>query len=187
MGNGVLTMGRQLGIGGHQSARMKNDEWLTPPSILQALGRFDLDPCSPIERPWDTAGQHFTIKDDGLSKQWHGRVWLNPPYGLEASKWLAKLAEHGQGTALVFARTETDMFFSHVWRNAQALLFLKGRLHFHRVDGVRASANSGAPSVLVAYGENDAQHLLDSGLSGFFVPLSSCAEVKTIAPSPNQP
>ena len=53
------------GMGGHQSARMKNDEWLTPPAIIEKLGTFDLDPCSPIKRPWSTASNHFTVEDDG--------------------------------------------------------------------------------------------------------------------------
>ena len=47
-----------------------NDEWLTPPAIIAALGPFDLDPCSPIHRPWDTAKRHFTRLDDGLSMPW---------------------------------------------------------------------------------------------------------------------
>ena len=33
------------GMGSHQSANMQNDEWLTPPHILDALGQFDLDPA----------------------------------------------------------------------------------------------------------------------------------------------
>jgi hypothetical protein len=37
------------------------DEWLTPPEIIKSLGEFDLDPCSPINRPWDTAKNHYTI------------------------------------------------------------------------------------------------------------------------------
>ena len=57
------------------------DEWLTPPEIVKSLGEFDLDPCSPIERPWDTAKNHFTINDNGLIQNWFGRVWCNPPYG----------------------------------------------------------------------------------------------------------
>jgi hypothetical protein len=40
-----------LALSGHQSARMKNDEWLTPPEILAKLGEFDLDPCAPVVRP----------------------------------------------------------------------------------------------------------------------------------------
>lgn len=162
---------KRSGIGSHQSARMKNDEWLTPPSVLAALGRFDLDPSAPICRPWDTAAKHFTIEDDGLAQPWHGRVWLNPPYGSEAGKWLARLAEHGTGTALIFARTETSMFFEHVWPRASALLFLRGRLHFHYVDGRRAQANSGAPSVLIGYGRADADILASCGLDGQLVRL----------------
>lgn len=162
---------RISGMGGHQSARMMKDEWLTPPELLENLGPFDLDPCSPIERPWPTASEHFTVLDDGLKRPWHGRVWLNPPYGREATAWLDRLATHGCGTALIFARTETEMFFSQVWERAHALLFLRGRLHFHHVDGSRAAANAGAPSVLIAYGEGDACVLDDCGIAGQLVRL----------------
>jgi len=159
------------GIGGHQSAAMKNDEWLTPPHIIEALGPFDLDPCAPIVRPWPTAAQHYTKEHNGLSMPWHGRVWLNPPYGLEAAAWLALLVAHGCGTALIFARTETGMFFDHVWDGADAVLFLRGRLHFHFVDGTRAKANSGAPSVLAAYGAYDAARLRAYRHAGRFIDL----------------
>ena len=160
------------GIGGHQSARMGKDEWLTPPSLLGRLGQFDLDPCAPVSPPWPTAARMLTINDDGLSSPWHGRVWLNPPYGAEAAKWLAKLADHGNGIALIFARTETDMFFSEVWRKADALLFLKGRLFFHHVDGRRADHNGGAPSVLIAYGASNVDALRCVSHLGALVTMS---------------
>jgi hypothetical protein len=51
------------------------------------------------------------------------------------------------------------MFFSEVWAKADAVLFLRGRLHFHYVDGTRAAANAGAPSVFVAYGSWAVQQL----------------------------
>jgi len=35
-------------MGSYQSDRRNNDEWLTPPEIVHSLGKFDLDPCSPI-------------------------------------------------------------------------------------------------------------------------------------------
>lgn len=162
------------GMGGHQSARMLNDEWLTPPEIIRALGPFELDPCAPVHRPWDTARLHYTRLDDGLSKPWQGRVWLNPPYGRNTEKWLARLADHGVGTALIFARTETETFHRYVWSRATAVHFLRGRLHFHYVDGRRARANSGAPSVLVAYGEHDAEVLWNASqtsLPGAFLRL----------------
>lgn len=153
---------------------MLKDEWLTPPEILQELGPFDLDPCAPINRPWDTAVKHYTIYDNGLSQPWHGRVWCNPPYGLEAARWLDRLADHGNGIALIFARTETKMFFDHVWRRADAVLFIEGRLHFHHVDGSRAKGNSGAPSCLIAHGEENALRLKDCGLGAFVRLTGGC-------------
>jgi hypothetical protein len=158
-----------VSIGGHQSAVMGKDEWLTPPELIYALGPFDLDPCHPVRAPWPIALDYYHVLEDGLAREWWGRVWCNPPYGAEAAKWLRKLADHGSGTALVFARTETAMFFESVWPRATALLFLKGRLHFHHVDGRRAPANGGAPSVLIAYGDSDADRLKSSGIEGAFL------------------
>ncbi len=164
-------MSERKGIGSHQSAKMKKDEWLTPPSILELLGDFDLDPCAPINRPWNMAKNHFTIKDDGLTKDWYGRVWCNPPYGLIADKWLSKLVDHGNGIALIFARTETKMFFKRVWAEANSLLFIEGRLHFHHVNGDRSKANAGAPSVLIAYGESNSKILERCAIPGQYVKL----------------
>lgn len=173
-----------LGMGGHQSAAMKSDRWLTPPHIVEALGRFDLDPCAaPEPRPWPTAAHHWCLPDqDGLTLAWYGRVWLNPPYSREAVHWLRRLAEHGQGTALVFARTETSWFVETVWQKASAVLFLHGRIHFHHPDGTRAAANSGAPSVLVAYGAEDANQLAGSGLAGTF--FSDWTKPRVVLASP---
>lgn len=160
------------GIGGHQRAyRGRTDEWLTPPALIQCLGPFDLDPCSPINRPWDTASRHFTINEDGLSQPWEGRVWLNPPYGPNLGLWLARMHSHGEGIALIFARTETKDFQRFVFQGASGLLFLSGRLHFHHVDGSRAKANAGGPSVLVAYGDEDRRKLARCDLPGRFVQL----------------
>lgn len=162
----------RTGMSAHQCTRMKTDEWLTPPEILNALGRFDLDPCAPIIRPWDMASEHYTITDNGLWRQWYGRVWLNPPYGSESAKWLDKMVGHGNGIALIFARTETKTFFKYIWNQAQAVLFIEGRLFFHHVDGTRAKNNSGAPSVLIAYGSDNAKILKSSGIKGKYINLS---------------
>lgn len=151
-----------MSLSGHQSARMKNDEWLTPPEILAPLGRFDLDPCAPFERPWDTATKHYF--ESGLEGPWEGRVWCNPPFGREAAVWLRKMAQHGNGIALIPARTETAMFYESVWGKADAVCFIKGRPHFHFVTGERAPFNSGAPICLVAYGSHNAEVLRQSGL-----------------------
>lgn len=160
---------RVTGMGGHHSAAMLKDEWLTPPEILAALGEFDLDPCAPVTRPWEMAKAHYTVEDNGLLQPWLGRVWLNPPYGPLARQWLNRLAAHGNGIALIFARTETDMFGDEIWDRADAVLFLHGRLYFHHVSGERAAANAGAPSVLAAYGQGNLEALRASGIAGRLV------------------
>lgn len=158
------------GMGSHQSSLADSIEWLTPPGLHSALGRFDLDPCAaPEPRPWPTAARHITLPDDGLAAPWEGRVWLNPPYGRETWRWMDRLAHHGCGTALIFARTDTDGFVSTVWQKATAMLFLAGRLTFHRPDGAPADYNGGAPSVLVAYGADDADRLRQSSIAGAFL------------------
>ncbi|MGV2962203.1 DNA N-6-adenine-methyltransferase [Glutamicibacter sp. AGC13] len=158
-------------MGSHHSARADTTTWLTPPHITESLGQFDLDPCAAPN--WPTAKRHIILPEDGLKAEWHGRVWLNPPYGKAAWTWLDKLAVHGRGTALVFARNETAGFVKQVWGKATAVKFLHGRLHFHYPDGTRAPANSGAPSVLVAYGLADAHALEASDLPGTFLRIGT--------------
>lgn len=165
-----------MAIGSHQSSAAKSVVWLTPPPILDALGgwqSFDLDPCAaPAPQPWRSARRMNTHAEaNGLLIEWDGRVWLNPPYTSgEIGRWLERLAEHDNGTALIFARTETDAFHRHVWERASGLLFLRGRLNFHRPDGSTGD-NAGAPSVLCAYGRDDMDRLAASDLDGAFVPL----------------
>ncbi len=155
----------------HERVDNGTEEWLTPPAIIRALGEFDLDPCAPVVRPWPTAAQHFTIYDNGLIQPWHGRVWLNPPYGNQAIRWMRRLVAHGDGIALLFARTETQMFFESVWDAADALLFMRGRIVFHRVSGAPAEFNAGAPTCLIAYGARNVDALAASGIEGKLVKL----------------
>lgn len=172
------------GIGGHQSTNMRTDEWLTPPYIIKSLGQFDLDPCSPINRPWDTASKHYTISDGGLLLPWDGRVWLNPPYGKEMALWLQKMAEHDNGVALTFARTDTAAFHQHVFSSAMSMLFIEGRLTFFTVRGTPGAFNGGAPSVLIAYGESNVDALAESGINGKHV-LINAMPVMVITKSPS--
>lgn len=145
--------------------------WLTPEQYVTPLGSFDLDPCGAPGHV--LADKTFLLEegDDGLRDDWFGRVWLNPPYGKHTEPFMAKLAAHGNGVALIFARTETGLWFREVWPKASALLFLKGRISFLNAEGKKAPANAGAPSVLVAYGAENAQALRESGIEGAFIDL----------------
>ena len=155
-----------------ESSKDGKDEWLTPPEIIKGLGDFDLDPCSPVQRPWPTAARHYTVHDNGLKKPWVGRVWLNPPYGREAIRWMRRLAEHGNGVALILARTETRMFFETIWERADALFFFRGRLTFYHLDGMLSLNCVGAPSCLVAYGSENVQSIRESQLQGKLILLN---------------
>ena len=87
----------------------------------------------------------------------------------ETPKWLEKMAEHNNGIALIFARTDTRMFHDYVF-NAAAILFIKGRLSFYNVNGIKGGT-AGAPSCLVAYGDRAVSRLKNCGINGKLVIL----------------
>lgn len=153
-----------------EKSKLTKVEWLTPPDLVKKLGEFDLDPCSPVNAPFHHAKNNFTIEENGLNKEWFGRVYCNPPYGKNMDLWMNKLADHGNGIALIFARTETRCFFENVWDKADALLFVKGRIRFYHVSGIQGGT-PGAPSVFVAYGKNNALALKNSGINGKYLEL----------------
>jgi hypothetical protein len=99
---------------------------------------------------------------------------VNPPYS-DAEPWLSRLADHGTGTALIFARTETKAFHRQVWDRATSVLFLRGRITFCRADGRPGKWTGGAPSVLVAYGVGDAERLATSGIEGKYIQLGEAS------------
>jgi hypothetical protein len=162
-------------LGSHQTTVGKSQVHLTPKWIIEALGPFDLDPCAANPRPWDCAFENYSKTQDGLSLPWSGVVWLNPPFDrYKVGLWVEKLAAHGDGIALLHARTETE-WFKPCWRLASAILFLDKRIKFSRQDGSEQAANSGAPPVLVAFGERCAERLYDCGIGGAY--LSSWTNV----------
>ncbi len=161
---------RGRGIGGHTLPNKgQTNDWITPKSLLQKLDKFDLDPCQSLTQPWPCAARGYTINDNGLALPWSGRVFCNPPYGDECWPFLEKLAIHGNGIALVFARTETKFFQLHVWDKADAILFIDGRLTFYMPDGTKGKGNSGGPSVLIAYGKENVEFLRKSKVAGALV------------------
>jgi len=156
-------------IGSHQRSVGKSQVHLTPRWLLERLGPFDLDPCAATVRPWDCAARNIVEAEDGLAAEWHGRVWLNPPFDrYQVGRWIERLVEHRDGIALVHARTETA-WFRPIWQSASAILFLFERVKFCRPDGTEQQANSGAPVVLVAFGENNARCLARAGIPGALI------------------
>lgn len=173
------------GIGGHQSADSRTNDWVTPPEMITALGPFDLDPCACIPQPWPCATQQYTVSENGLLQRWFGRVWMNPPYSNDLiGAWLRKMSEYGDGIALIFARTDRADYHQYVFPYADSMLFMNGRIFFYTPAGTRAKHNSGAPSLLVAYGSRNVEALGDSGIKGRHV-LINAAPIVVVGVSPS--
>ena len=146
----------------------RNDRWLTPLAIIDAIGPFDLDPCSAPDHP--TAETRWTPEEvgDGLAMPWFGRVWLNPPYGRTMAEWVRRLVEHESGIALIPVATGTKLWQDVVFPNATAILFYRHRINFLRRDGLGSAEDMVAPqaSALIAFSDSDATSLEGSGLTG---------------------
>ena len=155
----------------HEPSIGQSDDWFTPPYFFDALGLiFDLDPCSPGKDHWVPARKVYTIHDDGLAQDWHGLVFMNPPFGGRNGHvlWLARFLEHGNGIAVVRAYTSSGWFHEHVV-NAETLLFPKGKTKFIRPDG-SVGKSPGHGVVLIGMGDIANAALCRSGL-GLFVDL----------------
>lgn len=135
----------------HISYNSGENEWYTPVEYIDAarhvLGCIDLDPAS-SELANQTVGatRFFSVKDDGLSQFWGGRVWMNPPYAADlVGKFIGKLLEHivngdvPEAIVLVNNATETNWFQS-ILAKASAVCFPKQRIRF-----VRPTGNPGSP------------------------------------------
>jgi hypothetical protein len=156
-----MTIGTGMAHIEHPHQGITND-WWTPPELVQALGEFDLDPCAGVGQI-PLAKRVYTLPQDGLIEPWKGRVWCNPPYGPNVGQWAERMAQHGNGIMLIFARTETRAWRG-IWEKAHGILLPARRITFLRPDGTKAKSGT-APSAFIAYGENnldalrEAQHL----------------------------
>jgi DNA N-6-adenine-methyltransferase Dam len=154
-------------LGSHQQTIGKSQVHITPRWIINALGPFDLDPAAADPRPWPCAATNWTTH--GLDRQWFGLVYLNPPFDrYEVGDWIARLARHGNGVTLLHARTEAA-WFEPIWQQAAVILFMADRIKFCRPDGSEQPANSGAPSILAAFGDEAARRLYRCGIPGALV------------------
>ncbi|MPV50156.1 adenine methyltransferase [Pseudactinotalea sp. HY160] len=166
----------------HESSVNESVEWYTPPEVFDALGlTFDLDPCSPGPgKSFVPARRHYTVEDDGLASPWRGTVWMNPPYGKHTPAWMSKLTAHGDGIALVFARTDVRWFQDNA-DTADAVCFISSRVRFFQGNTTTRGGTPGAGSVLIAYGPRAARAVLSSGLGLCFTPAAGQARLSVAA------
>ena len=109
-------------------------EWATPQDFFDRLneefGPFDLDPCCTMENR--KCPRYYTREVDGLKQPWHGRVFVNPPYGRTIGAWMKKaFKESNAGATVVYlipARTDTAWWHEYAARGV--VRFIRGRLKF---------------------------------------------------------
>lgn len=124
-------------------------EYYTPAWVIDAaravMGGIDTDPAScEAAQMWVKAATYYTSDDDGLSRLWHGRVWLNPPYSytdgrsnqdLWSEALIARYAsgEVTEGLLLVKAALGYK-WFERLWDD-WPVCFLRERLSFVMPNG----------------------------------------------------
>jgi hypothetical protein len=144
--------------GGRVNAKFSSEsvEWYTPAKYIEAarhaLGEIDLDPASsPKANEIVKAKKILTQRDNGLKREWHGRVWLNPPYALvdgesSAGLWGVKLIEEWEAkrveAAVLLVNATTDAkWFQPFWRFA--ICFTDHRIEFYTPNGQPRSPVAG--------------------------------------------
>ena len=164
-------------------------EWYTPGAYLDAaraaMGSIDLDPASCAHANKTVqAAPYFDRAADGLARQWHGRVWLNPPYSDypgQAAAWATKLlAEYRAGRVeqavlLVNLSVAYQMAFQAVAR-AGAVCMVD-----HRIKFVSATGKSDRPTqanMLLYLGDRRRQFAAEFGQFGAVLEAVRDDEIK---------
>lgn len=144
----------------------ESDEWYTPRYIFDALGEvFDLDVAAPPGGPRHVPCRHwYSPVENGLERNWHGFVWMNPLFGHQRTKvaWLMRFFAHGNGIALVPDRTSAPWFQQYA-PQADAICWVAPKIKFERVDG-SIGESPGTGTALLGAGPRAARALDQCGL-----------------------
>lgn len=132
------------------------DEWGSPEWLIDmarsVMGDIDLDPASNQRSQGIVkARRHFTIRADGLSRTWGGRVWLNPPYS-KVMPWAEKLRSSSLVTdAVVIVNSGTETAWYHLlMEHCQAMCLPTKRVAFLDLDNKPASMTRAGQTVFYA-------------------------------------
>ena len=140
----------QINLFNEQPQTLTSDDYYTPPEVFQALAlTFDVDVCAPVNGiAWIPAKTHFTINENALTQDWHGRVWMNPPFS-NTAPFADRFIEHKNGIALL--PTSRARWFGRLWNSEAAIVHpvTKPMFEFIR-EGKRV--NIYMPVVFAAFG-----------------------------------
>jgi ParB family chromosome partitioning protein len=148
--------------GAHVSNNSGDNEWYTPKEYIESaravMGEIDIDPASSeIANKIIEAKKIYTIKNNGLDKDWNGRVWMNPPYSQPDIKYfteklLSEIKKDFCKEAIVLVNNATDTaWFQNMASQCQSICFTRGRIKFWAPDKVSAPLQGQA---ILYFGEN---------------------------------
>ena len=140
----------------------KNDILKTPKYITDPLGFFNLDPCAGEnteigeENWWDGRGE------DGLTKDWFGFVWCNPPFS-QKEMWIEKMIQHNYGI-LILPERGSAPWFGPLAKEAGTYFVMGKKINF-----IGGPSSNNVGSVLFPFGSEAISRIKNSGLPGHFV------------------
>lgn len=130
------------------------DDWETPQRLFDDLDKefgFDLDVCATKDNA--KCKSYFTKEQNGLTQEWRGTCWMNPPYGRSIGKWMQKAyesAEKGFATIVCLVPSRTDAAWWHDYAMKGEIRFIRGRVRFEG-----AKENAPFPSAVVIFREKN--------------------------------
>jgi ParB family chromosome partitioning protein len=148
----------------HVAHNSGENEWYTPAIYVEAarraMGSIDLDPASShLANKTVRANVYYTAEDNGLTQEWYGNVWMNPPYSqpliAQFSNTVADKYDCGdieQACVLVNNATETSAF-QRMLESCACVCFLRTRVKFVDMNGVASGAPLQGQAILY-FGKN---------------------------------
>lgn len=138
--------------------RSENDEWETPTELFRHLNliySFTLDVCASVDNA--KCNNYFTIKEDGLSQEWKGVCWMNPPYGKDIHLWMKKAYESSLKKARVvcLVPARTDTIWWHLYAMKGEINFIRGRLTFKLPGKDKKSGRAPFPSAIIVFNRKE--------------------------------
>jgi phage N-6-adenine-methyltransferase len=135
----------------HLTKTKDSDERYTPKWVFDRLGiQFEIDVCAPVNGPKNTPCKTwYSIETNGLTSDWHGLIYMNPPYSAP-KLWMQKFLNHANGIALV--ATSQGKWFTDAWYDGRTYFVPMPSLKFETANGVMA-ATAPFRSWLIGIGE----------------------------------
>jgi hypothetical protein len=156
----------------------KNDTLKTPEWVYSELGTIDLDPCAGNDTNIATTNWALERGEDGLTQDWFGFVYCNPPFS-QKETWAEKMIAHGNGILLLPERGSAP-WFTPIASASKYYWVMGKKINF---DGGSSSNNLG--SILFPFGEEAVERILTSNLPGHLSQVThfrsrNCKQLNTV-------